>query len=103
MGNPIIKLIIILTIYSCEKKVEIANNDSIDISGEWNFKINKDDKGKEEKWFNTELKNMIHLPGSMVENSYGEPQKPEEKQITNNLKTTPFSANPNKVISLFLG
>ena len=86
----IIKLIIILTIYSCKKKVEIANNDSIDISGEWNFKIDKDDLGKEEKWFNSDLKETIHLPGSMAENGYGEPQKPEEKQITKDLKTTPF-------------
>lgn len=44
----------------------------IDLSGDWRFAIDKDDKGIDEKWFNKSLPETIKLPGSMAERLKGE-------------------------------
>lgn len=44
---------------------------SLDLSGEWKFKSDPQDKGIAEKWFNSKLKEPIHLPGSMTTNNKG--------------------------------
>ncbi|WP_299664601.1 sugar-binding domain-containing protein [uncultured Polaribacter sp.] len=44
---------------------------SIDLSGEWSFKIDSLDTGISEKWFATSFSEKIILPGSMAENNKG--------------------------------
>lgn len=45
----------------------------IDLSGEWNFRIDSLDVGEKQKWFNDDLEETIVLPGSMAENGKGYP------------------------------
>ncbi len=45
---------------------------TIDLSGEWQFRTDPDDRGIDEKWYTTDLPESVHLPGSMVENGKGE-------------------------------
>lgn len=40
----------------------------IDLTGEWNFQIDKENKGIDEKWYARPLNDKINLPGSMPEN-----------------------------------
>ena len=43
----------------------------IDLSGEWQFMMDPDDRGIEEKWFENDFSETVQLPGSMVENDKG--------------------------------
>lgn len=43
----------------------------LDLSGQWAFQIDSQDKGISEKWFETELQDTIALPGSMPERNKG--------------------------------
>ncbi len=43
----------------------------IDLSGEWQFQMDPEDRGKTEKWYETTLPETVRLPGSMVENGKG--------------------------------
>ncbi|MBK6285236.1 MAG: hypothetical protein IPF54_23640 [Draconibacterium sp.] len=57
---------IFLLFISCEKQ-----NNTLDLSGEWQFQMDPEDVGINEKWFETNLSESVKLPGSMVENGKG--------------------------------
>lgn len=67
--KPIVLFLSILTFLfiSCEQK----NDNKINLSGEWQFQMDPDDKGVTEKWYETDLPETVQLPGSMVENGKG--------------------------------
>ncbi len=44
---------------------------SIDLSGKWKFKLDPNDKGVQEQWFQKRLSQKIILPGSLQEQGYG--------------------------------
>ena len=60
-------IILIFTISSCTQNEQ----STIDLSGEWKFQMDPNDKGEQEEWFNQNLSESINLPGSMVENGKG--------------------------------
>ncbi len=43
-----------------------------DLSGNWRFQIDREDRGVAEKWFSERLADEIYLPGSMAENRKGD-------------------------------
>lgn len=43
----------------------------LSLSGQWQFKLDPNDVGKSEQWYNTTLNNQITLPGSLQEQGYG--------------------------------
>ena len=45
----------------------------IDLSGLWQFEIDRNDVGISQKWFDRDLAEEIALPGSMLENGKGDP------------------------------
>ncbi len=46
-------------------------NTTINLAGEWQFKMDEKDQGVKEKWYQQELEESVLLPGSMVENGKG--------------------------------
>ena len=44
---------------------------SIDLSGEWKFRMDPADRGESERWFEAEPDEIVILPGSMAENGKG--------------------------------
>ena len=50
--------LILLLIIGCSKK-EIS---TIDLSGEWQFQMDPDDKGGKGKWFNQDLSETVRNP-----------------------------------------
>lgn len=44
----------------------------IDLSGEWQFQMDPQDRDDEEKWYETTLPETVRLPGSMEENGKGD-------------------------------
>jgi len=65
--NIVLSLILLSLFYACSPKT--SNN--INLSGEWQFKIDSLDLGILEQWFLSDLDEKIQLPGSMTENSKG--------------------------------
>ena len=49
-----------------------GQNRVVDLSGKWQFEIDREDVGVNDKWFVKELKDQIVLPGSMTENLKGD-------------------------------
>lgn len=45
----------------------------VDLSGQWNFRMDPLDQGEVEQWYLDKLDETITLPGSMVENGKGNP------------------------------
>lgn len=44
-----------------------AQEKTISLKGDWQFQIDRNDEGIQKKWFNKNLSDKIHLPGSMAE------------------------------------
>lgn len=47
------------------------DSSKIDLSGEWQFRMDPDDQGVGENWFEKDFSETVQLPGSMVENGKG--------------------------------
>ncbi len=63
----ILPFLFLITFYSCTQK-QYAE---IDLSGEWQFQMDPDNRGIAEKWYEKNLPETVQLPGSMVENGKG--------------------------------
>jgi len=56
-----------IVFFSCSKQT----TQNIDLSGEWQFQMDPEDLGEKQKWYSTNLPEIVNLPGSMVENDNG--------------------------------
>ena len=57
--------------------------ESLDLAGEWRFRLDPEDKGIAGKWWGGSLPDAAHLPGSTDENGYGEePSEREPNRLT---------------------
>lgn len=66
--KKILSFVILLLVMACTTTRE----ESLDLSGEWQFKLDPEDKGITEKWFEkASFNDRIHLPGSLQEQGYG--------------------------------
>ncbi|WP_438358370.1 exo-beta-1,4-galactosidase [Bacteroides oleiciplenus] len=66
---------------------------TIDLSGDWNFEIDRQDIGEKEKWFNQTLQDVIELPGSMPERLKGD-DVTVRTQWTGSLYDSSYYYNP---------
>lgn len=65
-------LFILLIILSLTSFTAYSQKTTIDLSGDWDFKIDSLNKGLTEKWFLAHLQEKVKLPGSMTENGKGD-------------------------------
>ncbi|WP_163718697.1 sugar-binding domain-containing protein [Mangrovibacterium lignilyticum] len=65
--NRLYFLTILIALCSCADKFETK----IDLSGEWQFRIDSLDIGEKERWFSQDFEDQVILPGSMAENGKG--------------------------------
>lgn len=65
----------------------------IDLSGTWQFEIDRTDVGIEQQWYNRDLSDYIMLPGSMPEQDKGDAPSLETKWI-GSLYDSSFYFNP---------
>ena len=49
-----------------------GQSNALDLSGKWNFQIDREDTGVKEQWFRKILEDHINLPGSMPEKLKGD-------------------------------
>ncbi|MBW2621572.1 MAG: beta galactosidase jelly roll domain-containing protein [Deltaproteobacteria bacterium] len=86
----IIGLLFFIGLAGCDTDM----NTKIDLSGEWQFQTDPDDRGVDEKWYENELPETVQLPGSMVENGKGD-DIPLETQWTGGIKNPDWYKDPN--------
>ena len=61
----------ILSVFFCAFFFSCANQQQIDLSGEWAFALDPHDAGMKEQWYNRSLNGKIILPGSLQEQGFG--------------------------------
>jgi len=61
-------LFILLALCSCRQEKEL----SMDLTGEWNVALDREDKGTTDQWYSSHLTDTINLPGSLAENGMGD-------------------------------
>ena len=77
----------------CLCNLSVNSQNTIDLSGKWQFQIDRDDMGEQQRWFDKNLNDDIHLPGSMPEMDKGD--KPcINTQWTASLYDSSFFFNP---------
>ena len=86
----ILPFLLLLTICSCTQK----QYDVIDLSGEWQFQMDPDDRSIAEKWYEKNLPESVQLPGSMVENGKGYDITLETKW-TGGIRNPEWVSDPN--------
>src|ERR1041384_3204797 len=59
----------------------IAQQQTVSLAGEWRFQMDRDDKGMDGKWFQTNLTDRIKLPGILQSQGYGDEITTETKWI----------------------
>jgi hypothetical protein len=67
-GNIAAALLLLLALSSCRQETE----QSMDLAGEWNVALDREDKGTADQWYNSHLAEPITLPGSLAENGVGD-------------------------------
>ncbi|MGF1585981.1 MAG: sugar-binding domain-containing protein [Bacteroidales bacterium] len=85
-----IPIILLFLLTSCSSTSEPV----IDLSGEWQFRIDNNDVGESEQWFNQTFEESVNLPGSMVENGKGYPVTMDTKW-TGGIQNPEWHINPN--------
>ncbi|MEA4917685.1 sugar-binding domain-containing protein [Proteiniphilum sp.] len=63
--------IAILVLLSLLIGCSMGQKNNIDLAGEWQFRLDPEDKGIKEQWFNASFDDRIILPGSLQERGYG--------------------------------
>lgn len=51
----------------------VASGDTINLSGEWSVRLDPQDLGEREAWWDESFPDTCNLPGSLAKNGYGEP------------------------------
>jgi hypothetical protein len=67
----VILLVITLTIVWAQK-VPNSTVNYIDLSGEWNYRLDRDDVGSKQRWFSQRFEGKLQLPGSLTTNNIGD-------------------------------
>ena len=66
-------VILILTLFSISAVVaQNENKSELSLQGIWKFKMDPQDKGINENWFNQSFSETIQLPASMTERGLGD-------------------------------
>lgn len=68
---------IIATLFFVVAALGQPNTNTIDLSGDWRFAIDRKDEGEGARWFARELPERLRLPGSMQEQEFGDPVGPD--------------------------
>lgn len=58
-----------------------ATERAVDLSGEWSFRLDPEDRGRVERWYDTALPDRIQLPGMLQAQGYGDPPGPESQWL----------------------
>lgn len=60
-------LLLVVVLIGCNQ----PKTSNIDLSGEWNYKLDESNTGVQEKWYTQKLENTIHLPSALRDHNIG--------------------------------
>lgn len=83
----------LFTVYLFLIAASLSAQKTLDLSGKWDFGIDRQDKGEKEGWFNRNLDDTINLPGSMPEKLKGD-DVTAQTQWTGSLYDSSYYFNP---------
>ncbi len=63
-----------------------ADPQRIDLAGRWGFRLDPENQGRQQGWFNEKLSDAVQLPGTLDENRKGTPNTAEPQFKLDNLK-----------------
>lgn len=73
----------LLTVIMCLIVKTSTAQESIDLSGSLSFQLDNEKVGEQGRWYNNDLKDEIHLPGSTDEQGFGvKATEPEKTRLT---------------------
>lgn len=75
----------------------VSAQQSIDLAGSWGFRIDREDRGIKEQWFNQSANERINLPGSMPEKGKGD-DVTIHTQWTGSLYDSSYYVNPRMAV-----
>jgi hypothetical protein len=71
LRGPLAAVVLTLLVISFASAGQAADDDAIDLAGQWRFRLDADDAGIQQRWFATDLPHPIRLPGSLQSQGYG--------------------------------
>ncbi len=63
-----------------------ADTQQIDLAGRWAFRLDPQNQGRSQAWFNEKLSDSVKLPGTLDENQKGTPNPAQPQFKLDNLK-----------------
>ena len=63
--------VLLIVFFGCTGRKEVVR-EKLSLAGEWKFRIDRNDRGIDEKWYNEAFDETVSLPGSMAENGKGD-------------------------------
>lgn len=87
---------IALVLFICTVHVLLvkAENIRLDVSGEWMFRLDPENKGMNEKWYNLTFDEYIHLPGALQNQGYGNDISVETPWLTGGGNSSSWYTHP---------
>lgn len=67
----VMAIAVVILIATISTQTKANQQDVISLAGQWSFQLDPNGIGEKEKWFETDLPQSIKLPGSTVENGFG--------------------------------
>ena len=64
-----VSFLVLILVISCSSS---TNKNTINLAGEWSFRIDPESRGISDKWYTGEFPDKMNLPGSMAENGKGD-------------------------------
>jgi hypothetical protein len=89
---------LLITILTNAFAQKLPNNtvSYIDLSGEWNYRLDRDDVGIKQKWFSQRLEGTLQLPGSLTTNVIGDDITPNTPWIGSIVDSSYFKTDEYK-------
>ena len=72
MSGSGIKRYLVFILCSLSVLLSVGRAETIDLAGKWGLRLDPDDVGAEQMWFNRGLSETIELPGSLSQRGFGD-------------------------------
>ena len=82
------------SIHAYTHNISFAQEMRLDMSGQWMFRLDRDDQGVNERWFDNDFDQHINLPGSLQNQGYGDDITKDTEWVTDEGKNTLWYTHP---------
>ena len=87
------RILLVVTLILHSSLFTLHSQNHIDLTGSWQFQVDRENVGTEQKWYDRDLLDNIMLPGSMPEQGKGDPTSIHTRWV-GSLYDSSFYFNP---------